>query len=670
MTQIDRDSRTYGEKLVEELFNKMSKKRFRSFPEPRIITGDKNSKPDFILVDVKSGVIVVEVKDWVELVRMNRRTVTIRRRNGQEVQERNPFDIAEGYCFDLVRQFEKHSELMHEFRGRRKLLFPWQPLVIIPNIDDDIIAEFERHEIMQKGCFWGKQKANSSLQKLEKLIEDLPWKFRLSHPLTEKTFETILMTIDPEINLVYGEAGQIVGGLTRQQYSTAIEQPKQLRLPLPTTDILSEKLKDVSEDVNVRLVRGVAGSGKTLVLARRAAYLAKAHPELRVLVMTFNKNLMLDLQRRITSANIEVINFHKMCSTIIGSPDWHEPNESAEGWLRANHHELIEADKWDEGFVAEEIAWRKDMDIVRNSVYLKAQRRGRGSALSQAKRRRINYYCGLYIDYQNSRRQAQRNWMDWSDVPCVAVEHLKRSGHPKRHNYDVVMIDEAQDFAPTWLEVVRLLLRPGGELFICDDPTQSIFRNYSWREKGVEVVGRTRILNTPFRCTRQISQAAHSLIQADQNMSQSDDIVRPLLESKELTDGDPVQLIRCGTPEAEQQDIWRSVEKMVSGGTDPRSIAVLCHSKRIVKKWAGLRDRGVFVSDFRTMKGLEFEVVFIPHLDNAFTDVRDENSLSHKRRNIFTAMTRARYTLIMSYHRQIPEGLLPVVEHVQQLNLS
>jgi hypothetical protein len=44
-------------------------------------------------------------------------------------------------------------------------------------------------------------------------------------------------------------------------------------------------------------------------------------------------------------------------------------------------------------------------------------------------------------------------------------------------------------------------------LFLADDPMQSIYRYYSWREKGVPVAGRTRWLRIPYRNTREIYQA-------------------------------------------------------------------------------------------------------------------------------------------------------------------
>ena len=46
-----------------------------------------------------------------------------------------------------------------------------------------------------------------------------------------------------------------------------------------------------------------------------------------------------------------------------------------------------------------------------------------------------------------------------------------------------------------------------GLLFMADDPAQSIFRYYSWRERGIPVVGHTRRLHVPYQ--RMPSGAGH-----------------------------------------------------------------------------------------------------------------------------------------------------------------
>src|SRR5262249_2630029 len=135
-------------------------------------------------------------------------------------------------------------------------------------------------------------------------------------------------------------------------------------------------------------------------------------------------------------------------------------------------------------------------------------------------------------------------FIDWSDVPFLALAELNQ-GHPLRNTYDIILIDEAQDFAPSWLEIVKNLLKPAGTLFLCDDPTQSLFRSFSWKQKGVDVVGRTRVLKVPFRCTREITQAAYSLIEADEILKKSEEITVPDLTTYDLLAGETPLLCTC-----------------------------------------------------------------------------------------------------------------------------
>ncbi len=52
-------------------------------------------------------------------------------------------------------------------------------------------------------------------------------------------------------------------------------------------EVLPQPAKKLVSNTSVRLVRGVMGSGKTLVLVARAKYLARNNPDWKILVLTF-----------------------------------------------------------------------------------------------------------------------------------------------------------------------------------------------------------------------------------------------------------------------------------------------------------------------------------------------------------------------------------------------
>jgi superfamily I DNA/RNA helicase len=108
-----------------------------------------------------------------------------------------------------------------------------------------------------------------------------------------------------------------------------------------------------------------------------------------------------------------------------------------------------------------------------------------------------------------------------------------------------------------------------------------------------------------------------------------------------------------------------------SAGIDTGQIAILCHSKRIVKHWKHLSKQGYYVATFNQMKGLEFRAVLIPHLNTVFDQhdtPKDDTFVGETRRRVFTAMTRARETLVLSYHGTFPQELAPINPYVQYEN--
>ena len=71
--------------------------------------------------------------------------------------------------------------------------------------------------------------------------------------------------------------------------------------------------------------------------------------------------------------------------------------------------------------------------------------------------------------------------------------------------YDFVLVDEAQFFAPIWFEIIKLILKPNGHLFMVADPTQGFLkRGQSWLASGLNVRGRTSRLEKCYRTTREI----------------------------------------------------------------------------------------------------------------------------------------------------------------------
>jgi hypothetical protein len=652
---------TYGEILVERLLSRLPPTEYYYVVQPKILDASgRDHKPDFILICRQYGVLVIEVKDWVELCQVDKDRVTVRRRDGVTVTYDNPVDTATRYTYRLRELCQQCEQLLTWFRDTKRPSFPIQAMVILPHISCEIIEAIEDAGIWSGRVVIGHEKLDD-ISYFEHTISDVPWRFKMSQRMSDVTFSNLRGVINPRL-VISDNNHRNRGTLTPQQEAIVHES----RPPRPVEGDrkeLATEAEQVLQTAHIRLVRGVAGSGKTLVLSKRAELMAEQDPDLRLLAVTFNHDLARVLKERLSKSRVEVLTFNEICFLILKGR-WAQSIEVTQ-WLEQKMMDEITAAGLSVNYVRQEIRWRKEREIYEDDQYLEVSRKGRKHPLNREKRQRINTIFNQYLDYQKTLRHQGKEWRDAEDFRLEARHRLCAQPHPLAHTYDAIYIDEAQDFAPSWFEIIEKLLVRGGELFICDDPTQSIYQAYSWREKGIDVRGRTRILRIPFRSTRAIMRAAYSLIAADPLLSTSSDIIPPDIDSDELTEGDRPMLVACGNMQDEMKSIQGEVEALLRAGVNPRAIAVLLYSSRLVPSWEALRRLNVYVAQFERMKGLDFDYVYLPHLNRVFENVVDPNAISETRRRIYVAMTRARHQLTLSYHDAFPEAMNPVFPYIE-----
>jgi superfamily I DNA/RNA helicase len=142
-----------------------------------------------------------------------------------------------------------------------------------------------------------------------------------------------------------------------------------------------------------------------------------------------------------------------------------------------------------------------------------------------------------------------------------------------------------------------------------------------------------------------------------------EDRPEPDFTSYELGSGSLPALIACKDSDSEAAYVNEKIGELLDNGTPPNHIAILCHAKWHIDRWNQWREQGVYVQHFEKIKGLEFPVVFIPHLHDSFPQPDDADSVSSIRRKIFTAMTRARWRLTLSHQETLPQPLMPLLEN-------
>jgi superfamily I DNA/RNA helicase len=106
---------------------------------------------------------------------------------------------------------------------------------------------------------------------------------------------------------------------------------------------------------------------------------------------------------------------------------------------------------------------------------------------------------------------------DDSQLGQTLLELLRRDGcdgrrpAPDAKRFDTVLIDEAQDFESDWFQCALAAMKdPHGDLLIVGDRGQGMYRRskVSWKQLGVDAVGRTQYLRQNYRNTRPMLRLA------------------------------------------------------------------------------------------------------------------------------------------------------------------
>jgi superfamily I DNA/RNA helicase len=197
-----------------------------------------------------------------------------------------------------------------------------------------------------------------------------------------------------------------------------------------------------------------------------------------------------------------------------------------------------------------------------------------------------------------------------------------------------------------------------------------VYRVFSWRDRGVDVVGRTRWLRIPYRNTKQIFQAAYHLAQSNpvamQMIAESGERVEPNFDAEELREGDFPLIKEFDSVAAEKAFIREKIQTLLEEGFMAKEIALFHDKDYVRKKYQRHLPRGITVDEPRRQTGMEYRAVFIPQIQNLFE--RDTN-LSWKKAQakqqylFYTAMTRARDKLYMTYQQKWPKYLQSFSEY-------
>ena len=327
----------------------------------------------------------------------------------------------------------------------------WQQLpgiLLCPNLEAADIAACQTGLVTPAGILWA-SKEPLSPGDFERWLND-----HLSAPLPRELVDTLRAAFAPEVVIPASfSVRKPIERNTQAQLPPLLLDPRQEQILKSDLD-LSDEARSAVDDFNLRLINGVAGSGKSLIVVYRAHLLHQLFPGKQILGLTLNKPLIHDLEaryRQLSNSQNGVVwqNFHQWCRGLKPptEPRWQVISIGARQRLIAEIWQQHLGDtSISERMFQEELDWFKDRLLFGREEYVNADRAKRGFGLTPAMRQKM---YDAFLAYQKELKR--RGQLDWGDVPRQ-IWRLSSDHKLTLPIYDVVLVDEAQFFARSGLK--------------------------------------------------------------------------------------------------------------------------------------------------------------------------------------------------------------------------
>lgn len=392
---------TDGERIVFDFFHTHLSLDWEIYVQPHL----NGLRPDFILLHPRAGIAVFEVKDW-NLDAMHYEVIQREKKAPSLVAEKDgkKFSLQNQNPIEKVRRYKEELHELYCPRLDGKVGFAAITAgVIFPFADDTAVKSLFRASLSYRG--------------MEKYPSYNPVSGRSA--LQSGRLDLVF----PEGKRIYSKfmsedlAKDLRSWLIEPDFASSQRQP----LELDATQLSFVKTRTKS---GYRRIKGPAGSGKSLILAARAAELLGEGKS--VLVVTFNITLLhylMDIAVRCpqssgrTRKDITWLNFHLLCKRVCQENDCEEEYKNLD--------------------------WRGNLNKV------------------------------LSIDLPN----LVSSIIDADDSGVVS-------------KFDAILVDEGQDFFPSWWSVLTKLCIEGGEMLLVADATQDIYGTASsWTDEAMNGAG-------------------------------------------------------------------------------------------------------------------------------------------------------------------------------------
>jgi len=280
--------------------------------------GPKQRRPDFVVLHPRRGLLVLEVKDWKEetIREADRFQFTLLDFCGA-VSVLNPLAQARQYVLEVNRILENDPTLRHPagspYAG--KLVMPWAHGVVFTNLTRKRFDGSGLGEVVPPHLAICQDEMTESVDAetfQQRLWAMFPHVFPTALALPQ--VDRVRWHLFPEIRVEPGD-GQFGLFDAEAAPKQALAIPDLIKVMDTQQELLARSLGDEH-----RIIHGVAGSGKTMILGFRAMHLARAMSK-PILVLCFNRTLAARLEQLIgergLAEQVQVYNFHRWCHTML-----------------------------------------------------------------------------------------------------------------------------------------------------------------------------------------------------------------------------------------------------------------------------------------------------------------------------------------------------------------
>jgi len=278
-----------------------------------IPVGKKRRYPDFIILHPSRGLLFLEVKDWKpeNFKSINHQSVELLTNNGLVIKP-NQLEQARQYTYTVLNKLKQDPSLCYqEGRYKGNLIFPYGYGVVFSNITKKALEHSGIYEVIPEHLILCKDEMTENID--AEVFQEQLWdmfNYQFGEKLSLPQINRIRWHLFPEIRISTSQSD--IFNQFEENAQTIEETIPDL---IKVMDLKQEQLaRSLGE--GHRVIHGVAGSGKTLILGYRSLYLANLMKK-PILVLCYNITLAAKLRSMMKDKGlleqVQVYHFHDWC---------------------------------------------------------------------------------------------------------------------------------------------------------------------------------------------------------------------------------------------------------------------------------------------------------------------------------------------------------------------